>query len=551
MRIFLLVLGILLFLPFLGLAPLFDWDEINFAESAREMLITGNYARVQINFQPFWEKPPLFFWMQSVCMNLFGINEYAARLPNAIFGIISLLTVFEIGRILKSKLFGFLWAICLAGSFLPHVYFKSGIIDPVFNFFIFLSVWFIYRAVQTNHALKPTILSGLFAGLAILTKGPVGLLIPILTITVFVAIGKFRYFPPFKIIALWGLTALIVSLAWFGPETIQNGPWFLEAFFRYQIRLFSTPDAGHGQPFYYHFVVVLIGCFPMSAFGFAHLIKKGEALTKETNFTIWMKILFWIVMILFSLVTTKIVHYSSLAYLPLAFMAAIELNSIIQRKTTWNKASLVIYSITGLILGLVLLVLPLIGNNPGLIIDLVKDPFAKQNLNAAVDWPWFTFLPGIIWIIGLLLTFWFILIKREVSSVITAFGAVILGLMFFLPLIPARIAQYTQQAPIEFYKSLKNKDVYIETLGFKSYAQYFYTGKKSLSDQEKIFGTDADGSYNSDQLRNWLLTGKIDKPAYFVTKTIQEDDFVRQFNLTCIGRKNGFSFLFRPIPEVQ
>ncbi len=60
--------AILLFIPFLGSVHLFDWDEINFAESAREMIVSGNFSRVQIDFHPFWEKPPLFFWMQVLSM---------------------------------------------------------------------------------------------------------------------------------------------------------------------------------------------------------------------------------------------------------------------------------------------------------------------------------------------------------------------------------------------------------------------------------------------------------------------------------------------------
>ncbi|MFM7400989.1 MAG: ArnT family glycosyltransferase, partial [Bacteroidota bacterium] len=52
-------LGMLFFLPFLGNVHLFDWDEINFAECAREMLITGDWLQPQIDFEPFWEKPPL------------------------------------------------------------------------------------------------------------------------------------------------------------------------------------------------------------------------------------------------------------------------------------------------------------------------------------------------------------------------------------------------------------------------------------------------------------------------------------------------------------
>ena len=64
----LLLLGAVFFIPLLGTGHLFDWDEINFAESAREMIASGNYSRVQIDYAPFWEKPPLFFWLQVLCM---------------------------------------------------------------------------------------------------------------------------------------------------------------------------------------------------------------------------------------------------------------------------------------------------------------------------------------------------------------------------------------------------------------------------------------------------------------------------------------------------
>ena len=78
----------LLFFPLLGHVHLFDWDEINFAECAREMIVSKDYLRVQIDYMPFWEKPPLFIWMQVLSMKLFGINEYAARFPNAVVGVV-------------------------------------------------------------------------------------------------------------------------------------------------------------------------------------------------------------------------------------------------------------------------------------------------------------------------------------------------------------------------------------------------------------------------------------------------------------------------------
>ena len=62
------IFSALLFIPFIGQVHLFDWDEINFAESAREMLVTGNFSTVSINFIPFGEKPPLFIWMQVLSM---------------------------------------------------------------------------------------------------------------------------------------------------------------------------------------------------------------------------------------------------------------------------------------------------------------------------------------------------------------------------------------------------------------------------------------------------------------------------------------------------
>ena len=104
------IIGLVFFLPFLGSVHLFDWDEINFAESSREMLVSKNFFQVQINYEPFMEKPPLFFWLQSLSMSVFGITEFAARFPNVIFGVLTMITLFKIGKTLRSEVFGFIWA---------------------------------------------------------------------------------------------------------------------------------------------------------------------------------------------------------------------------------------------------------------------------------------------------------------------------------------------------------------------------------------------------------------------------------------------------------
>jgi 4-amino-4-deoxy-L-arabinose transferase-like glycosyltransferase len=135
-------LCLLLFAPFLGYVHLFDWDEINFAECAREMVESGNYTTVTIDYEPFWEKPPLFIWMQALAMKAFGVNEFAARFPNVIAAFFTILSLIYHGTRHQNRTFGFWWAAFYVGSFLPNLYFHSGIIDPWFNLFILNSIAF-------------------------------------------------------------------------------------------------------------------------------------------------------------------------------------------------------------------------------------------------------------------------------------------------------------------------------------------------------------------------------------------------------------------------
>jgi len=140
------LVGAVVYIPFLGSTHLFDWDEVNFAESAREMIVTGDFLSVQINFQPFWEKPPLFLWMQALSFMAFDSfsgqsdisMEFAARFPNAIIGIFTLWTLYAIGKKTWNANFGNLWAFSYLVAVTPHVYASSGIIDPLFNLLIFL-----------------------------------------------------------------------------------------------------------------------------------------------------------------------------------------------------------------------------------------------------------------------------------------------------------------------------------------------------------------------------------------------------------------------------
>src|SRR5665213_2780133 len=256
---FLIAIGaLILFVPFLGQVHLFDWDEINFAECAREMIVSKNYSTVQIDFHAFWEKPPLFIWMQAISMNFFGVTEFAARLPNAICGVITLLTVYAIGKRIYDSTFARTWVLVFAGSLLPNFYFHSGIIDPWFNLFIFLGIYHFaiyandFPSISTQKFFNRRIfLSALFIALAVLTKGPVALLIFGLCF-LFWRIRNRKPAMSWKHFFLFAIVSISLPGIWFLDLFAQGKGHLVIDFILYQIRLFSTEDAGHGGSFFYH-----------------------------------------------------------------------------------------------------------------------------------------------------------------------------------------------------------------------------------------------------------------------------------------------------------
>ena len=542
--LFLGVLAALFFIPFLGGVHLFDWDEINFAEISREMLLTGEYFQIKLNFLPFWEKPPLFFWLQSFSMSIFGVNEFAARLPNALVGITTLIVLFSIGKQIRDTRFGLLWAGVYFGTVLPFLYFKSGIIDPIFNLFIFLGLHFFIKTVWKNdknadstEGLRHSkwyylLLSGLMIGLAILTKGPAAFIIISLCLGVYWLYERFRFYvSPLQFLFFCGIAGLTLIL-WFAPDAIQNGTGFIVDFVKYQYRLFSTPDAGHGGFPGYHFVVLLLGCFPASIFAIRAFFKmQKDKKDSQNDYTRWMKILFWVVLILFTIVKSKIVHYSSLAYFPLTYLAALVIDGILRKEVNFNKWMKVGLVLIASLYIIAISTIPFLGKNIALLKPYVKGSFAAANLEATVNWTGWEVIPGLFLLGILILFFRQIRLKKESLAFKTLFGGtavfVFLTLIFFI----GRIEGYSQRAAISFFESKANEDCYVATFAYKSYAQLFYTQKQPPKNKKS----------NS---IDWLLNGDIDKDVYIITK-VDKLKYLKNKNLTEIGRENGFVFFKR------
>lgn len=561
---YLLLAGIaaLLFVPLLGSVHLFDWDEINFAESAREMLLTENYAQVQVNFRPFWEKPPLFIWMQALSMKAFGVNEFAARFPNAVCGFFSLTLIFFYGKKHFGQRLAWLWVLAMLGSFTPQLYFKSGIIDPWFNFFIFFGVILLSEGVlkEKRDRKKYNAFAGFFIGLALLTKGPVALLVVMLCVAVFLVYRGFKFFFDLWDILLFALTCAAVSFVWYGVELMENGIWFLSEFLKYQQELASQSVASHGQPWFYHPLVLLFGAFPASLIA---LRAFGENLTwtqEQKNMRTWMAILFWVVLILFSIVKTKIIHYSSLCYLPLTFLAALVMDNTIQQRIQYRRSNAVMVLIFGLILSSAFLAIPLVGKVPALkarALDLLSDPFAQANLAMESIWTNLAFVPGILLLSGTLIAFVLLYRRKLKMAYPVLFLSGLFALQSFMLWVIPGIEYHTQGVAIEFFKKYEKEDVYVEALGYKSYAQYFYTRANPISDTLSLknymlthpgdFPELPERDRPAMLYRDWLLQGKVDKPAYFISKIQHKKNFTFFESIEVIGEKGGFVF-YKRIP---
>ncbi len=528
--------GIIFFIPFLGSVHLFDWDEINFAESAREMIASGDYLNVQINYTPFWEKPPLFIWMQVISMKIFGISEFAARFPNAVGGIITLLVLFFIGKKLYSEKFGILWAFIYMGSLLPHLYFKSGIIDPWFNLFIFLGIWFMYRYAlpERKENAKDIILSAAFIGLGILTKGPVALLVFGLTTFIWVlTYKKWKIILNFRFILIYLLVLSFTGGFWFILLIIKGHINVIVDFINYQIRLFTQEDAGHGGFLLYHFVVLFVGVFPASVFTIRSFRKFKTDEYPRKSFRNWMMITFWVVLILFTIVNTKIVHYSSMCYFPLTYLATYVIYKIIRNEihfSGWMKGLLIFLAT---IIGLLVILAQFFIKYKDQVIasGKIHDDFAVANLGAQVHWSGWEFMIGLFLIIGIIVSIG--IFKSRLYQIIGIFSTSLLFVSLTMAVIVPKIEQYSQNAAIAFFEKIAGEDCYVQTWGYKSYAQYFYFRKPVPDNPESL-------DYE------WLLTGETDKPVYIVTKNIRESQFREKYkNFERLYEKNGFVFFVR------
>lgn len=410
---------------------------------------------------------------------------------------------------------------------------------------MFVSIYYLFQATSKANKNKVQLIyvytAGVFSGLAVLTKGPVGFGLVFITFIVFNIIRRkqfgFQFFP-YIIFILLSFSFISV---WYILLSLQLGDInLIYEFIAYQIRLFTTQDAGHGGPFYYHIVVLLFGMFPASIFAIRGIKNNNLDNKQIVDFSLWMKIIFLVVLIIFSLVNTKIVHYSSMAYFPIAFLAAKGIYSILYQNNEWKQSTSWFLGIIGIVFGLLSAALPLLLMNVDLILPRITDEFTKAILRGDYRWDGNEWIPGIVLIAGIILGLIFLKSNKILQGILATFGTTTIFIVIVLPFLVPKIEQYTQLTPINFFKSLKGEDCYILNYGYKTYAHYFYA--EITPDQSRI-----SKNMNGEEWEDWLLNGTPDKPVYVISKYPNKVKLEQDKNLRPLFIQNGWVAFYRPI----
>jgi uncharacterized membrane protein YiaA len=308
-------------------------------------------------------------------------------------------------------------------------------------------------------------------------------------------------------------------------------------FIIYQVRLFSTKDAGHGGFPGYHIVVLMLGVFPASAFVFNGFKASQDENSLQKEWRRACIILLLTVVILFEIVQTKIVHYSSLAYFPLTYLATLFIYRLTEGNSRLTRSSSIMPGVLAILWIAVIIGFTFAGLNKEWLMNsgLIKDPFAIANLEADIEWTGWEMLVGFVLFTGAM---GFFLLKKPIFKIIALFVASLIFTFLTMTVFTGKIEGYTQHAALDFYRQHSEEDCYIKTLGFKSYAHLFYGKTKPAANP--LAHDNA-----------WLLTGKIDKPAYFVYKITKRGEYSRIYpQLTILYEENGFIFAVR-YPDTQ
>lgn len=247
-------------------------DEPRYAWIARAMVETGDWVTPRLYGQPWFEKPPLYYWGAAASFKIFGVSEAAARLPSAISALLATLAL----AWLAWRLYGAetaRWLLLLLPTSVGMIGFSHAAATDM-PFSAMVTIAMVCAAVvlgltrdETTPILPRTpwlalILFGFFLGLAVLAKGPAGIILcggAVFFWALFTRRWRdaFRLFHPAAVAAFCA-----TALPWYILCARRNPDFFRVFIIEHNFKRFLTPEFQHIQPFWFYVPVLLLALFP-------------------------------------------------------------------------------------------------------------------------------------------------------------------------------------------------------------------------------------------------------------------------------------------------
>jgi outer membrane protein assembly factor BamB len=248
-----------IFLLSLGGAPLWAADEKTYTQISYHIVKSGDYFMPWVNGEPaIWVgKPPLLMWLISISYQVMGVNNFSSRVWVSLFGVLSLVAIFHLGKKLYNPKVGLL-SVFVLGTFTTfYSYATHAMTDIPMVFFMLASIYYlILSQEEIDHANRYAVLSGVFFGLALMIKQLEALLIPVIVIFYLLFTGRLKFLFTKHFTLSWGVAAAI-----FGPWVIymvRISKDFWDYHFVYaNVSRLVSPLEGHNENYLYYFNYLL------------------------------------------------------------------------------------------------------------------------------------------------------------------------------------------------------------------------------------------------------------------------------------------------------
>jgi 4-amino-4-deoxy-L-arabinose transferase-like glycosyltransferase len=335
----LLLLAAVTFFAGLGRGAITDSDEAFYADSAREMVASGDWVTPHYNYEPRFQKPVLYYWLTAAASLVFGESEFAARFWAAMAGLGLVLVTAAAGRRWYDESTGLLAGAIVATNFGYFSIGRMALPDLPLAFCISLAIWAALVATleQERSPRKFVLLASLALGLGFLTKGPVGLIIPFIVIVPVLMIERRSIALTPSDVVLGGFVMVAVAVPWYVVMWMRHGNEYLQGFFiGDNFERFATDRFNDPRPWWFYFPIVAGGLLPWTPLALVWLGPLTQWVRRRRDIgTIDLRLLLWAALPLafYSLSVGKQPRYILPVLPPLALLLAA---SIVERTQEWR-----------------------------------------------------------------------------------------------------------------------------------------------------------------------------------------------------------------------